>query len=228
MARPVTRGRWDGHNFRARRAGAPRALHASGVPRPLRIQAAGAIYHVVARGNRRQEIFRSDADYELYLALLERVCKRFEWEVFAYCLMPNHVHLVLRTRKANIAAGIQRLHGLYAQAFNGRYDVTGHLFQGRYGTGMVESERHAFAVGRYAVLNPVRANLCVHPAEWRWSSYRATAGLARAPRFLRTEWLLRQFSARPAVARAAYVAFVAEAARRPRPRPPDAQRSRPP
>ena len=197
------------------------------VPRPLRVQAPGAIYHVVARGNRRQDVFRSEADYKLYLSLLERVCERFDWDVFAYCLMPNHVHLVLRTRKANIAAGMQRLHGIYGQAFNARYELTGHLFQGRYGTRPIASEGHAFEVGRYVVLNPVRARLCVHPAEWPWSSYRATAGLVRPPRFLRTSWLLRQFSPRLDVARAAYVAFVDEGGRSERPRP-HAPRPRPP
>jgi putative transposase len=189
--------------------------HPVEMPRPLRIQAPGAIYHVYARGNRRDDIFRSDSDYALYLTLLERVCARFGWEVFAYCLMPNHVHLVLRTRHPNIAAGMQRLHGIYAQMFNARYALTGHLFQGRYGTRMVVSERHALTVGRYVVTNPVRAGLCLHAAEWRWSSYRATAGGARRPRFLNTRWLLSQLGGAAAAARAAYVAFVAGAARSP-------------
>jgi putative transposase len=161
--------------------------------RPLRVQAAGAIYHVTARGNRRADIFRSAADYELYLALFARVCERFDWDVFGYCLMPNHVHLVIRTREANIAAGMQRLHGMYAQFFNWRYGLDGHLFGGRYKTKLIRTEAHAFETARYVVLNPVRANLCAHPGKWRWSSYRAAAGLSPKPRFLDLDWLLEQF-----------------------------------
>ena len=153
------------------RGQAASGLLRSGVARPLRLQFPGPIYHVTARGNRRQDIFRSEADCLLYLALLARVAERFEWEVFAYCLMPNHVHLVLRTRHANIARGMQRLHGLYAQFFNERHGLTGHLFQGRYHSEVVRTERHAIALARYVVANPVRAELCAHPSEWRWSSY---------------------------------------------------------
>jgi putative transposase len=126
--------------------------------------------------------------------------------------MPNHVHLVVRTRLPNIAQGMQRLNGMYAQFFNERHGFSGHLWQGRYGARMIETESHALEVARYVVLNPLRAGLCAHPADWPWSSYRATAGLAPRPRFLDTAWTLRYFSARPATARAAYVAFVAERA----------------
>ena len=180
--------------------------------RPLRLQIAGAIYHVTARGNRREDIFRSTDDFAFYLALLARVAERFEWDVYAYCLMPNHVHLVLRTRHANIAAGMQRLHGIYAQAFNERHGVTGHLFEGRYHTKLVTSERHAIAVGRYIVLNPVRARICRHPAQWRWSSYRATAGLAPRPRYLDMSLTLHRFGRTPAARRAGYAAFVCDRA----------------
>jgi putative transposase len=186
--------------------------------RPLRVQVAGGIYHVTARGNRRQETFRSDADYLLYLALLARVCERFKWEVFAYCLMPNHVHLVIRTREANLAAGMQRLHGVYAQCFNQRYGLDGHLFGGRYKSKLIASEGHAFATGRYVVLNPVRAGLCAHPAEWRWSSYRAAAGLAPRPRFLNVRWLNVQLARRGSDTLAAYVRYVEEGLARPPPR----------
>ena len=125
--------------------------------------------------------------------------------------VPNHVHLVLRTRHPNIAKGMQRLNGLYAQFFNERYGLTGHLWQGRYGSKIVETESHALQVARYVVMNPVRAALCAHPWQWPWSSYRATAGL-EPRRFVDTEWTLRQLGRRRSTARAAYVAFVAERA----------------
>ena len=182
------------------------------MPRPPRIQFPGAIYHVSARGNRREETFRCEADYALYLALVSRIAAELVWEVFAYCLMPNHVHLVFRTKHANVAAGMQRLNGRYAQLFNERYGLSGHLFQGRYSAKLIESEAHALEVARYVVLNPVRARLCIHPCEWPWSSYRATAGIGLCPRFLNVRFFLRQFGRGADAARRAYVAFVNERA----------------
>ena len=109
----------------------------------------------------------------------------------AYCLMGNHYHLALRTPEANIGAGMHRLNGLYAQAFNRRHGFTGHLFEDRYWSTMPETEEEVFKVLRYVVLNPVRAGLCALPHQWPWSSYRSTAGIDPAPGFLDLRWLAR-------------------------------------
>jgi hypothetical protein len=88
---------------------------------------------------------------------------------------------------------MRQLNGVYTQAFNRRHDRVGHLFQGRYKAILVEKESHLLELARYIVLNPVRAELIRHPRDWRWSSYRATAGEEEAPKFLTVDWILSQF-----------------------------------
>jgi REP element-mobilizing transposase RayT len=154
-----------------------------------RIQTHGAIYHAGTRGVRRMPIFLRDDDRQLFLAILADVVKRFEWRCHAYCLMGNHYHLALRTPEANIGAGMHRLNGLYAQWFNRRHGFKGHLFEERYWSGLVETDEQVFTMTRAVVLNPVRAGICALPHQWAWSSYRATAGLDRTPRFLDLRWL---------------------------------------
>ena len=150
------------------------------VPRPPRIQFAGATYHVTARGNRRQIIFASPTDYDLYTAMLRRIAHRLGWRILEYCLMPNHVHLVLQTLQPNLSRGMQWLHGTYATCFNERHGVSGHLFQGRFDSVLVEDEDHLAELSRYVPNNPVRAGLCAHANEWPWSS--ATAAMTRPER----------------------------------------------
>ncbi len=178
--------------------------------RSHRPQVAGGIYHVTARGNRRQRIFLSDPDNELFLGLLGRTAARLGWLCHAYCLMPNHFHLVVTTPEANLSRGMQWLCGTYAHVFNEIHGVDGHLFQGRFQSVLVERTEHLVELARYVPLNPVRARLCLDPSDWRWSSYRATAGLDRPSPGLAPEWLLRQFGEDATKARRAFVAFVAE------------------
>lgn len=178
------------------------------MPRPPREQLSNGIYHVFSRGNRRQVIFRADPDYALFVSLLGRVATRLGWLCHAYCLMPNHFHLVLTTPDANLSYGMQRLSGSYAQLFNEHHGVEGHLFQGRFHSVRIERNEHLLEVARYVVLNPVRARLCAHPGDWRWSSYRATVGLERPPRGLSAAWLLGQFHDELHAARRAFAAFV--------------------
>lgn len=134
-------------------------------------------------------VFVDDDDRSLFLAILADVVNRFEWECRAYCLMTNHYHLAVCTPEPNIGAGMHRLNGLYAQAFNRRHGFKGHLFEERYWSGLIETEHHAFSLMRYVVLNPVRAGMCTLPHEWPWSSYRATAGIETRPSFLDLRWL---------------------------------------
>ena len=179
------------------------------MPRPLRQVSADGIYHVTARGNRRQEIFLDDGDRRRFLLQLSGEARRGEWQLFAYCLMPNHYHLVLNAPKADLSTSLQRLNGGYAQWFNELHGLDGHLFQGRFHAIEVESQWHLIELSRYLALNPVRARLCATAAEWRWSSYRTTAGLSRRDVFDPTH-VLRLFAPRPAEARRRYARFVAE------------------
>jgi putative transposase len=177
--------------------------------RPLRLEFPGALYHATARGNERKPIVRDDIDRQLWLQCLERVASRFGWLVYAYCLMGNHFHLVLETPEPNFARGMRELNGVYAQDFNRRHRRSGHLFGGRYHALLVERESHLAELSRYMVLNPERVAVPIERYDrYRWSSYRATAGLTPAPAFLVCERVLELFSHDRAEAIRRYRAFV--------------------
>ena len=146
------------------------------MPRKLRIEYPGAIYHVMNRGDRREDIFRDDDDRNHFLQSLGEACGKTDWRVLAYCLMPNHFHLVIQTPKANLVAGMKWLLGVYTQRFNIRHRWCGHLFAGRYKALLVDGSGDGFlnTVCDYVHLNPVRAKL-LRPDEpletFQWSSY---------------------------------------------------------
>jgi putative transposase len=121
-------------------------------------------------------VFRGVADRRIFLALLGTVVERFSWQCLTYCLMDNHYHVLVRTPEPNLGAGMQRLNGRYAQDFNRRHRRSGHLWEQRYGSVLLEADAHlAQAIG-YIALNPVRAGLCERPEDWPWSAHRALAG----------------------------------------------------
>jgi putative transposase len=124
--------------------------------------------------------------------------------------MPNHYHLLLETPEADLSAGMQEINSRHAMWFNWRYDLDGHLFQGRFNSVLVESETHLLELARYVVLNPVRAGLCDSPAQWVWSSYRSTVGLDPKPDLLTPGRILEHFGATPETARLRFAAFVQE------------------
>lgn len=181
------------------------------VPRRPRLLAPNGIYHVTARGNRRQMIFQDDRDRRTFLVFLRRVVARKGWLCHAYCLMPNHFHLVLQIRSSNLSVGMQALNSRYAERFNRRHELEGHLFQGRFHSVAVESDWHLLELARYLALNPVRGGLCAAPADWPWSSYRALAGLHPRPRFLTVERLLGYFGSDADSCREAFRVFVQDA-----------------
>jgi putative transposase len=180
-----------------------------GMPRKLREQVAGGVYHVYARGNRKALIYLDDLDRKAYLSLLGRVVTRQRWRCLAYCLMPNHVHLLVELAEADLAAGMRRLHGDYAQQFNARHGHTGHVFQGRYGSVPLTDDAQMVMAAGYVAANPVAAGLCARPEAWRWSSHAATAD-PRVPRpgWLDVERLLEYLSAWGGDPRATYVDLV--------------------
>jgi len=182
------------------------------MPRPPRLQFPGALYHVSSRGNKGASIFPDERDRDLFLHELAETVRRYRWLCHSYCLMGNHYHLLVETTEPNLAAGAQRLNGAYAQELNRTYGQRGHVFQGRYHAVLVEKESHLLEVARYIVLNPVRARLCGEARDWKWSSYRATAGLAARPGFLAFDWILSQFGGDPRAAETRYRSFVADGA----------------
>lgn len=129
-------------------------------------------------------IYRDDPDRTRFLDFLERTCVTNDVDCLAFCLMTNHYHMVITTQQPNLSRAIQQLNFRYAQWWNHRHARPGHVFQGRFGAQVIQSETYLLAVCRYVVLNPVRAGLVTAPEHWRWSSYRGTAGLEPAPAFL--------------------------------------------
>ena len=124
---------------------------------------------------------------------LDRVVQRTNLRCLGYCLMSNHYHLMLETHDGELSRAIQRLNGRYALRFNRRYDRDAHLFKNRFGAVHQQSESQLIWTLRYIVMNPVDKGLCGAPEEWRWSSYRASVGIDRAPRFLDVNGLLSLF-----------------------------------
>ena len=138
--------------------------------RRLRIQYSDAIYHVMARGNGRQDIVQDDADRGRLVACLERAVRRSGWSLYAFVFLTNHLHLVLKTPRPNLAKGMQLFLSSYANGWARRHRHCGHLFQGRYRTELVEDETYLWVLTRYVHLNPVRAGLSATPEAWIWSS----------------------------------------------------------
>jgi REP element-mobilizing transposase RayT len=206
------------------------------VARKPREEFPDAIVHVFARGVRKLAIYVDDVDRECYVALLGQVVERQGWRLLAYCLMRNHVHLLVQTPEPNLGAGMCRLHGMHAQAFNKRHGHTGHVFQGRYAGVVVRTDAQLLAVARYIALNPVEARLCEEASEWAWSSHAAVAGGVAPPLWLDVASLLGYFGADGGDPRERYLDFVRSPAPNgsgaapdlprgaPRPRPPRAPR----
>lgn len=161
--------------------------------RQWRIEFPGAIYHVLSRGNGRQDIFRSDDDRRLFLELIGQVNDRFDIEVHAYVLMSNHYHLLLKTREANLSKAMQWLGTTYTRRFNLKNRHCGHLFQGRFKSIIVENDAYLLRLSCYIHRNPLRAGLVSRLIDYPWSSYRAYAyGRKQRPDWLTTETLLNQ------------------------------------
>lgn len=185
--------------------------------RPLRLEFAGALYHVTSRGDRRENIFEDDKDRETFLAMLGDICRDHNWVCHAYCLMSNHYHLLIETPDANLSKGMRQLNGVYTQKFNRAHNRVGHVFQGRYKAILVDKNNYLMEVARYIVLNPVRAQMVRSVRDWRWSSYRATAGLVVAPEWLDIHWLLAAFDRQKSKAIDLYKLFVAAGKDQPSP-----------
>jgi len=146
------------------------------MPRLPRFVLVGHPQHVIIRGNNREPIFYDDEDYQFYLEKLLKACNKHNCDIHAYVLMTNHVHLLITPHKKDgISKVIQMLGRYYVQYFNHTYQRTGTLWEGRYKATLIDSEHYALGCYRYIELNPVRADMVEHPAEYPWSSYRYNA-----------------------------------------------------
>jgi len=176
--------------------------------RPLRIEYDGAVYHITSRGNAKKPIYKEDEDRRIFLDVLHRANTRYNWLCHAYCLMNNHYHLIIETPDGNLSHGMRQLNGVYTQLFNRRHNRVGHIFQGRYKAILIQKESHLLEVSRYVVLNPVRAKAVKDPEEWKWSSYRGTAGKERPHPCLTKDWILGQFGSKRRQSEKKYSEFV--------------------
>ncbi len=178
--------------------------------RPLRIEYAGAVYHVTSRGNERKPIFLDDEDYERFLIFLAELPTRFEVVIHGYVLMGNHYHLLLETLRPNLQRTMQYLNTAYTVYFNRKRGRAGHLLQGRYKAFLIQKDSYLLGVSRYVHNNPVRARMVDQPQKYRWSSYRDYIGTRKREAWLTREWVLAQFSENEASARRRYKKFVEE------------------
>jgi putative transposase len=163
---------------------------------------------VFSRGSNRQPIFRTGSDRVDFLDCFQRVVLRSGLQCLAYCLMPNHFHLVLETPDGRVSDAMKALNGRYSLRYNKRHGAGAHLFKNRFGAVHQDSDAQLLWTLRYVVLNPVEAGLCAHPAEWGWSSFRASVGDAEPPAFLALDRLLSYFGDTPKKAMARYRALI--------------------
>lgn len=179
--------------------------------RKPRIHYPGAYYHVILRGNARQDIFFDDADRYRFYLLLQEGTERFGHRIHSFCLMTNHVHLVIQVADKPLAKIIQNLSFRYTRWVNWRQNRSGHLFQGRYKSVVVDGDEYLLELVRYTHLNPVRSAIAEIPAGYRWCSHGAYCGNETIP-WLSTECVLGQFAPKLASARKRFAVFVSEGA----------------
>lgn len=163
--------------------------------RTPRIRFRGAIYHVYLRGVRKTRIFIDDVDRRKFLKILAAAIEKYGCLCFVYCLMGNHYHLVIQTPRNNISRFMQYLDSQYATFFNRRHRYTGHVYEGRFNSPVIEDGRYLGTSIAYVARNPVEAKLVKNAADWKWSSFRATVGKCACPKFLTLDWLSRVFEA---------------------------------
>jgi REP element-mobilizing transposase RayT len=161
--------------------------------RSWRIEYEGALYHLLSRGNEGKDIFDDNRDRKIFLDTIGEMSERFEMNVFAYVLMSNHYHFLVRTQRANLKKAMHWFGTTYTQRFNTRHSRKGHLFQGRYKSILVQNDAYMLQLSCYIHRNPLRARVVKRLADYRWSSYLAYAYGRKAPIWLLTELILSQF-----------------------------------
>jgi REP element-mobilizing transposase RayT len=174
----------------------------------------GAIYHVFSRGSNRQAIFLNEGDYVEFDLLLADAFGRHAIDAFGWSLMPNHWHGLARSPAEGLSAFMKCVNHRYALRFDRRWGRTAHVFENRFGAVVIESTEQLLTTLRYVVRNPVEAGMCASPADARWTSYHATAGLRPAPPHLRVDEILALFGRDRRIAQRRYVEFVGFASER--------------
>jgi REP element-mobilizing transposase RayT len=167
----------------------------------------GGVYHVILRGNHRQAIFTEPSDRQMLDALVAETLERFDARAHAYCWMTNHMHLALQVADAPLGPIVRRIAGVYARRIQQRLPTTGHLFERRYRSVLVDADTHLLRLVRYIHLNPLRAGLVADPVDYPWSGHRAYLGLTSIP-WLTTDFTLRLLGTNRSSARRAYARLI--------------------
>lgn len=156
-------------------------------------------YHITARGNRRNDIFKDEEDFQIYLTLMENALEYFQnkFNIVCYCLMDNHIHIMIETKDMHYKDYITRVNSIYARFFNHKYHYIGHLYQDRYFSELIETDSHAMDTSRYIHLNPVKAKMVIMPEQHKWGSYSMYIGKERE-KIISSERILNYFSNREA------------------------------
>jgi len=175
--------------------------------RKVRIEFPGAIYHVYARGNNKQKIFSDDSDYFTYLNRIARYQKRYDFILYSFVFMPNHVHFIIETKEIPLSKIMQGLQQSYTIYFHKKYKTLGHLFQGRYQAILCDREDYLLALVRYIHLNPIRSGLVESLEEYYWSSHQVFIGKSIFP-IINKELILDLFSNDEEKAKNEYLYFL--------------------
>lgn len=176
--------------------------------RPLRIEYPDAFYHITARGNERQNIFKSNRDRERFLGYLDSASERYKAIIHTYSLMDNHYHILLQTPAGNLSQIMHHINGAYTNYFNVKRKRSGHLFQGRYKALLVDIDGYAQELSRYIHLNPVKAGMVEKPEQYKWSSYRDYINVNKSSKWLCIDFVLSLFSIKTSIAKKQYRRFV--------------------
>lgn len=176
--------------------------------RKPRIEYEGAFYHIITRGNRREKIFRDKKDFLKYLEILSHYKKRYQFRLYSYVLMSNHVHLLMETGRVPLSKIKQGINQCYTTYFNRMYKTVGHLFQGRYKAVLCDRERYLLSLIKYIHFNPLRAKMVKKLQEYQWSSHRYYTGIQKRSGIVDEEIVLRMFSEDKAASRRLYKEFM--------------------
>ncbi|WP_234987248.1 REP-associated tyrosine transposase [Bacillus sinesaloumensis] len=178
------------------------------MPRAARIKSKTGVYHLMLRGANRQEIFHDEEDWRMFLEILKKYKLKLTLTIYAWCLMNNHVHLLMKEGDESISITMKRIGVSYAGYYNWKYRTTGHLFQDRFRSECVEDQAYFRTVVRYIHQNPVKAGVVMQPDDWKWSSCLGYYGLAYYPQgLLDSSFLLKLFSPNSKVAQELFKAF---------------------
>lgn len=183
--------------------------------RPLRIEYEGAAYHIISRGNRGEHIFAEEQDKEYFIKTLQNAVEKYKIDLYSYCIMGNHYHLLLTAPEGELAKAMHYIGSAYGSFLRRQKGWVGHIFAGRYKSLCVEKEGYLLELSRYIHLNPLRAGLAENAEGYKWSSYRYYIGEKEVPGWLNTDWILAEYSQNSKAAWKKYKGFVEAAIENP-------------